>query len=93
MIGPECGTAVDIEWCDVTTLTDRTPIHIPGEMVCPSNRRHNVGAAYQELRWPVELAEEDRAWLRRQYRLAEEFAEADRAIRAVATEGSTRWTR
>lgn len=69
---PSCDTPVDIEWLEITAMDQSLRQWIHGRIECPSNKRHDVSAAYAELSWPAELTEEDREWLRRQTQLAKE---------------------
>lgn len=67
---PECGTALDVDWLDVSITVVRDPVYIPGKMTCPTNEHHKVSAAYSELSWPADLTDDDRQWLRTQRGLA-----------------------
>lgn len=67
---PQCGTALHIDWIEVTPFPGVTKDFLPGVIRCPVNPSHDVSAAYQELDWPTALTEEDRAWLRQHGRLS-----------------------
>lgn len=31
-----CGEPADVEWCNIQTISEPGPVHIPGYMTCPT---------------------------------------------------------
>lgn len=56
---PDCGTDLDVDWVEITNLSQRYPEYVPGDVRCPASPSHDLDAAYPALR-RVTVAHPDR---------------------------------
>jgi hypothetical protein len=48
---PDCGATLDVDWIDVSTLGKLPWTEmVPGQMVCPTSRKHDLARAYELIR-------------------------------------------
>jgi hypothetical protein len=79
-----CGTEADVDWLDVSTFGESGQVLVMGRSACATPGCVNEHGSRAVLppddpgRW---LTPDDHAWKRRHYRLAAEYAAADRALR------------
>jgi hypothetical protein len=71
---PECGSPTCVDWAEITGLGDSNRSWLPCEITCLANERHQARPALFELKWPKELTDDDRVWLRKHLALTVEEA-------------------
>jgi hypothetical protein len=77
-----CGAEADANWCEITSFVDPEPCYLFGGAICTTPGCVDVDGsrAVPAPDIPGELTRADRAWLKRQGRLVEEYGRAWREL-------------
>jgi len=70
-----CGAEAIVEWVDITSFADPSPVYLMNRAWCttPGCVNEDGSTAVMPPDRPGELTREDRRWIRRHERLAEEY--------------------